>query len=134
MGAAAALAACKADWVGARGRYRHRVSGDQFILDMLNATNHFLDSHQAVDAFRGGWTMEELLGMTLETSSRFGLVCAAVNASLAIVHFDGAWVFVNAPSIADRDAGDSLQRYIRTDFQYRGSVPWWRRPIYAQIS
>jgi hypothetical protein len=77
--------------------------------------------------------MEELLGMTLETPSRFGLVCAAVNASLAIVHFDGAWVFVNAPSIVGEDAGDSLHRYIRTDFQYRGTVPWWRHPTYAQI-
>jgi hypothetical protein len=132
-GASAALAACKADWAKARAHYGHaRLLGEEFILDMFNATNDFLGSRRAREAFRGGWTMKELFGVTLEMPYRFGLVCAAVNATLAIVDFDGAWVFVNARAIASEDAGDALHRYIRADFQYPGSVPWWRHPTYTR--
>lgn len=128
-----AYTACKADWIGARRAYpQTRQRGDDLLLELFNATNRFFRSSDARKAFRGGWTAEELFGITLETPRRLGAVCAAVYANLAIVHFDGAWVFVDAPSIAGEDAGDSLHRYIRTDFQYRGSVPWWHHPTYAR--
>jgi hypothetical protein len=90
MGASAALAACKADWAKARARYDDaRVLGDEFILNIFNATNGFLRCRHAHEAFRGGWTAEELFGVTLEKPFRVGLMCAAVNATLAIVGFDG---------------------------------------------
>jgi len=134
MGAAPSLVACKADWAKARHRYDDaRVLGDEFILNIFNTTNSFLRSRHAHEAFRAGWTAEELFGVTLEKPFRVGLICAAVNATLAIVGFDGPWAWVNAPSIAGEDAVDALYHYIRTDFQYRDSVPWWRHPSYTRI-
>ncbi len=132
VGAAAARADCKADWRNARAHYGNRLC-DDFLFDLVTATNKFLSGSQARRAFRGGWTKEELFGITLEEPRQLGLICAVVNASLAIECFDGGWVFVKTPAIPGEGGGDEVLRYFRTSFQYRDSVPWWRHPTYARI-
>ena len=131
--AAAALADCKTDWSKARTYYSGRVERDELLRDLITATNKFLSGSQARQAFRSGWTKEELLGITLEPPRQLGLICAVVNASLAIECFDGGWVFVKTPAITGEGGGDEVLRYFRTSFQYRNSVPWWRHPTYARI-
>ena len=130
---AADLTACKVDWVKARPHYGPRL-GDEFLFDLIKATNNFLAGRQAADAFRGGWTMEELFGMSLDRPYQFGLVCAVVNATLVITGFDGGWVFIKTPAIPGEDGGDTILRYLRTTFQHPDSVPWWRHPTYAPTS
>ena len=132
MGAAAAPASCKADWSKARANYGNRVR-DEFLFDLITATNKFLSGPQAREAFRGDWTKEDLFGVTLEQPHQFGLVCAVVNASLAIVCFDGGWVFIKTPAIPGEDGTDTVLRYFRSAFRHRGSVPWWRHPTYSRI-
>jgi hypothetical protein len=122
MGAAAALASCKADWSKARANYGNRVR-DEFLFDLITATNKFLSGPQTREAFRGDWTKEDLFGITLEQPHQFGLVCAVVNASLAIVCFDGP----------GEDGTDTVLRYFRSAFQHPSSVPWWRHPTYSRI-
>ena len=130
---AAAFAACKADWSKARANYGSWVR-DEFLLDLITATNKFLGSPQAREAFRGGWTSEELFGITFEPPHQLGLVCAVVNASLAIVSFDGGWVFVKTPAMPGEEDSDSVLRYFRSAFQYDHSVSWWRHPTYGRIN
>ena len=129
---AAAFADCKADWSHARVHYGNRVR-DEFLFDLISATNKFLSGSQARQAFRGGWTKEELFGITLEPPHQLGLICAVVNASLAIESFDGGWVFVKTPATPGEDDSDEVLRYFRTTFQHRYSVPWWRHPTYSRI-
>ena len=131
--AAAALAACKADWSKARTYFSGWVERDELLRDLITATNKFLSGSQARQAFRGGWTKEELFGITLEPPHQLGLICAVVNASLAIECFDGGWVFVKTPAMSGEDGGDEVVRYFRTTFQYRDSMPWWRHPAYSPI-
>lgn len=106
---------------------------DEFLFDLITATNKFLSGPQAREAFRGDWTKEDLFGVTLEQPHQFGLVCAVVNASLAIVCFDGGWVFIKTPAIPGEDGTDTVLRYFRSAFRHRGSVPWWRHPTYSRI-
>ena len=127
---AAALAACKADWSKARANYGSWVR-DQFLLDLITATNSFLSSPQAREAFRGGWTREELFGITFEPPHQLGLVCAVVNASLAIVRFDRGWVFVKTPAMPE-EGGDTVLRYFRSAFRYGDSASWWHHPTYER--
>jgi hypothetical protein len=127
--AAAAQRACKADWERARSTYAHtRQLGDDLLIELFDATNKFFNGAQARDAFRGGWTAEELFGITLEKPRRCGAVCAAVYANVDTIRFDGPWVWINTPPIAEERDGGSLQRRIRTDFRFLRAVPWWRHP------
>jgi hypothetical protein len=126
---AAALAACKADWSKARANYGSWVR-DEFLLDLITATNSFLSSPQAREAFRGGWTIEELFGISSEPPHQLGVVCAVVNASLAIVRFDGGWVFVKTPALQGEGGADTVLRYFRSAFQHGQSVLWWNHPAY----
>jgi hypothetical protein len=129
--AAASFAVCKADWSKARANYGSWVR-DEFLLDLINATNSFLSSAQAREAFRGGWTREELFGITFERPHQLGLVCAVVNASLAIVRFDGGWVFVKTPAMHDEEGPETVLRYFRSAFQHGDSVSWWHHPTYER--
>jgi hypothetical protein len=127
---ATALAACKTDWAKARSRFDDaRLISDEFTVNIVNATTAFLRGRQAHEAFRGGWTAEELFGVTLQKPFRVGLVCAVVNATLVIVKFDGPWAWVDAAS--NEEHGDGLYHHIRSDFQFRDSIPWWRHPTYT---
>ena len=128
---AAALATCKADWSKARANYGSWVR-DELLLDLITATNSFLSSPQAREAFRGGWTREELFGITFEPPHQLGLVCAVVNASLAIVRFDGGWVFVKTPAMHDEEGPETVLRYFRSAFQHDDSVSWWHHPTYER--
>ena len=132
MSPAASLAACKSDWSKARASYGNRVR-DEFLFDLITATNKFLSGPQAREAFRGDWTIEELFGITFEQPHQFGLVCAVVNASLEIVCFDGGWVFIRTPAIPGEEGGDSVLRYFRSTFQHHGSLPWWRHPTHSRV-
>lgn len=96
----AAYAACKTDWQKARGRFpRSRQCGDDLLVELFNATNRFFKSADGREAFRGGWTAEELFGITLEEPRRLGAISAAVYANLHIIRFDGPWIWTAAPPI-----------------------------------
>lgn len=127
--ATAAYAGCKADWRRARGAYAHtRQRGDDLLFELFDATNRFFRGADAREAFRAGWTAEELFGITLEKPRRFGAICAAVYANLDIMGFDGPWVWTSMPPIHGEHDEYSIQRRIRTDFRFIRAVPWWRHP------
>jgi hypothetical protein len=127
--ATAARFACKADWERAQSTCaRARQLGDDLLIELFDATNEFFNGAQARDAFLGGWTSEELFGMTLDRPRRCGAVCGAVYARLNTIRFDGPWVWIGTPRMAHELDGRSLQRRIRTDFRFLRVVPWWRHP------
>jgi len=105
----------------------------EFLLDLITATNSILSSSQAREAFRGGWTREELFGISFEPPHQLGLVCAVVNASLAIVRFDGGWVFVKTPVLQGEEGPDTVLRYFRSAFQHGDCISWWHHPTYKPI-
>ena len=76
MSAEAALAICKAEWADARLRYSGVL--DPPTQKLFRATDEFLATDHALDAFKGGWTVEQLFGMGRgEYATQCGLICLA---------------------------------------------------------
>jgi hypothetical protein len=120
MSAEAALAICKAEWADARLRFCGAL--DPSTQKLIQATDEFLVSDYALEAFQGGWTMEELFGMGRGgDQTQGGLICAAA-AGLEIVRFDGPRVWLRV----GQEAGDHGLCYSRKDFSHSKIQPWWQ--------
>ncbi len=124
MSAEAALAICKAEWADARLRFSG-VPVNASTQKLLEATDVFLASDYALDAFKGGWSMEQLFGMGRgEFAAHCGLICQAALGAIEIVRFDEKRVWIRVPN-APGDDGIPIS-YRSRDFSISNSPPWWQ--------
>ena len=122
MSTEAALAICKAEWADARLRYSGRRSSpaNQRLFD---ATEEFLASDYALDAFTKGWTVEQLFGMGREGSGgqvvRSGSRAAAQLNRSATMNDDTTTAKVDGELLHGRDGTfdgiDDIEIRIRSD-------------------
>jgi hypothetical protein len=127
MSAEAALAICKAEWADARLRYAG-PDVDPSTLKLVRATDAFLVSHHALDAFKGGWTLEQLFGLGRgEHATEWGLICLAARGIIEIVRFDESRVWIRVPNAPG--AGATPVSYRPKDFPVSNGRPWWQDDV-----
>ena len=123
MSAEATLAICKAEWAHARLRFVsvHNPSTQKLVC----ATDQFLASDDALDAFKGGWTVEQLFGMGRgERAAQVGLVCLVACGDIEIVRFDEKRVWIRVANVPGDDAHPVSYR--PKEFLVSNSPPWWQ--------
>lgn len=122
MTAEATLAICKAEWADAR--LRHGDIANPAMQKLAHFTDAFLASDHALDAFRAGWSIEQLFGMRRDGGQACGLICLAALGAIEIDRFDEAGVWL-------RPAGeiDTPISYQPKDFPVDGAVPWWQQDV-----
>jgi hypothetical protein len=126
VSAEAALAICKAEWADARLRFSGAL--DPSTQNLIRATDEFLASDHALDAFKGGWTMEQLFGMgRREYATQCGLICLAARGTIEIVRFDEGRVWIRVANVPEDD--DHPISYRPQDFVVSNSQPWWQDQV-----
>jgi hypothetical protein len=130
VSAEAALAICKAEWAEARLRYSG-LPVNLATQKLFDATEEFLASDYALDAFTSGWTVEQLFGMGRDDSgAQCGIICVAAQNDIEIVRFDGPRVWIKVKASGDDDGPLSFQR---EHFAHTKIPPWWSDPDHAPL-
>ena len=101
---------------------------DSSTQDLIIATDAFLVSDHALDAFKGGWTLEQLFGLGRgEHATEWGLICLAARGIIEIMRFDESRVWIRVPSAPG--AGATPISYRSKDFPVSNSRPWWQEDV-----